>query len=787
MLKVILNSIGKKKYFFKIKYNFLFFNKKNLFTQNKSENNVNSIYRKENEIILHKSYLLKDSKINDIINILNLYIKLKNENIELLKNVSINLLMNKEKLRYGDIIILLKKFSIIKCKNYYLFCYFKDALIDNLHLLKYDELIDVYFSFTNLNYFHYNFYLLIEKKLFHNFNLIDLKKLILLIQCFNKKKIITKNYLTILLYSISKNINKFNIFQLSVIFSFFKNFKINNSILINSLIHNFNQNVNINDSTKCLSLFYNFLSYINKKCKKNYMYFEKEKELIGVIKQFKLKFEKEEMKYEDELHEIEENEEINNEYNKKEMKLDIDKMNYEENSEKKKKIGEYIKKNISLLENNILLKNEQLQKLKEQTHLLKKNSYNFNLMYSIKNTLKNIEIITKKNIKFMSVQSLCLISSALSNIDKNKLILEKIAEEVGKQSTKLTPLLISFLLLSFSKANHKHGSLIYYSLQFFYKYYKFFNINEVGILCKSLQNFSIKENEFINILNEFILSNQDIYNNIHKEKKIQDNMENLNYDNNNNCSNNHNMEKLFYEIEKSIEKNIEFMNYEDQFKNLKRIHKDEDKKHNDNHNKKNNYDKKYNEFVNFSYIDYENIKKNNYYPNNLYNIKMNNSIYINNIIYILEYYSFNLIRIDKILDIFCDIFIKSDLNYILYSRIFYSFYLLQYQNKKIYELIESFNNYQPLYQAMYKEKHMMKILESLIYYYENKNENKMSDIHFYVLSKSSFSFIFNFSKYFLTFLFIKNNNHVFHKFLLSIKDITLIKDYIFLHKPNNLY
>ncbi|CRG85379.1 conserved Plasmodium protein, unknown function [Plasmodium relictum] len=786
MLKVTLNSFGKKKYFFKNKHNFLFFNNKNLLTHSRTESDINSTYRKENEIILHKSYLLKDSKINDIINILNLYIRLKNENIELLKNVSINLLMNKEKLRYNDIVIILKKFSVIKCKNYYLFCYFKDALIDNLHLLSCNELIDVYFSFTNLNYFHYNFYLLIEKKLFHNFNLIDLKKLIFLIQCFNKKKIISKNYLTILLYSISKNINKFNTFQLSVIFSFFKNFNINNSILINSLIHNFNQNVNLNDSPKYLSLFYNFLSYVNKKCKNNYQYFKKEKELIGVIKQFKLKFEEEKIKYEDKLHKIEENQEITNEYNKEEMKIDKEKMNYEEESKKKKKeiIDKYLKKNISLLENNILFKGDELQQLKEQTHLLKKDSYNFNLMYSIKNALKNIEIITKKKIKHMSVQSLCLISSALSNIDKNKLILEKIAEEVGKQSTKLTPLLVSFLLLSFSKSNHKHGSLIYYSLQFFYKYHKFFNINEVGILCKGLQNFSIKENEFICILNEVILNNLGAYNNIYKEKK-KCTTDSLNYNSNKYLSD-YNIEKLFYDIEKNIEKNIECMSYEDQFKNLKKVHKDEDKEYNDN-NKNNSYDKKYSEFVNFSYIDYENIKKNNYYPNNLYNIKIDNSIYINNIIYILEYYSFNLIRINKILDIFCDIFIKSDLNYILYSRIFYSFYLLQYQDKKIYELIENFNNNQSLYQVMYKEKHMMKIIESLIYFYENKKENKMVDIYFYVLPKSSFSFIFNFSKYFLTFLFIKNNNHVFHKFLLTIKDISLGKEYIFLHKPNNLY
>ncbi|SBS86625.1 conserved Plasmodium protein, unknown function [Plasmodium malariae] len=779
---------------------------------------------KEVGIILHKPwYIVNYCKVNELINILNLYIKLKNDNIELLKNISMNLLMNKEKLRYSDIIILLKKFSIIKCKNYYLFCYFKDVLMDNLHLLTCDNLIDVYFSFTRLNYFHYNFFLLIEKQLFHNFQNLDLKKVVYLIQCFNKKKIISKNYLTILLYSISKNVNNFNTFQLSVIFSFFKNFNINNSLLINSLIHNFNQNVNLTDEPKHVAVFYNFLSYVSKKCKKSYQYYEKERELIGKIKKFKLYYDEDDnmcgdkpSKQQERLEQSSTTSAIAIEKEILRKDGDIEEYNHGERKlkekEKKKSIEcEIIKKKILHFEHKYLVKNDELDELKEQTSSLKENCYNFSLIYSVKNALKNIEMITKKKIKYMPIESLCIISSASSNIDKNKILLEKIAEEVGKQSTKLTPQLVSFLLLSFSKASHKHGSLIYYSLQFFYKYHNFFNFNQVGLLCKGLVNFSIKENEFVSMLNEFILKNRYICTNVCNEGETWNNRkdggengysdknEYLNYDRNNTTHGEKDIEKLFYEIEKNIHKKVDNVgrrNYEDQFMNLKRVYMEkevgENNKFYDNDSKKdcNNYDNvMYTKFVNFSFIDYENIKKNNYYANNLYNIKIDTPIYINNIIYILEYYAFNLVSINEILNFFCDIFLKGNLSYILYSRIFYSFYLLQYGEEKVYKLINKFNNYQPLYQVMYKEKHIMRLMQSLIYFYENrKMENGISDIYFFILPKNYFSFIFNFSKYVLTFLFIKNNSYVLHKFLVHIKHMSMWKtDCIFLHKPNNLY
>ncbi|GAW81573.1 hypothetical protein, conserved [Plasmodium gonderi] len=745
---------------------------------------------------------------NDLIKVLNVYIKYKNDNVELLRNISINLLMNKEKLRYKDIVILLKQFSIIKCKNYFLFCYFKDVLSENIHILGCDALVDVYFAFTNLNYFHYNFFFLIEKRIFHNFHLLNLKKLVCLIQCFNKKKIITKNYLTILLYSISKNINQFNTFQLSVLFAFFKNFNINNNILINSLIHNFNEHVNVHDDSKNVAIFYNFLSYVSKKCHKNYHYFVKEKELIGLIKNFNFDYD-EEWEVGIDQKEEEDDENVNRQIVETEQKykppLGGETCMETNNS------GEILKVKLSNLENNFLYKSKELETLREKTNALKQNSYNVSLVYSIKNALKSVEEVTKKKLKNMPIESLCLISSSIVNIDKNKFLLEKIAEEVGKQSTKLTPSLVSCLLLSFSKANHKHGSLIYYSLQFFYKYYNFFSVNEVGLLCKALNNFSLKENEFVDVLNVFILSNltegigeaavvsrndageeaAEVSRNDDYSSKQTDMGYYLNYNAEEGPAGGRDMEKLFLEIERSIDKSIERRNYEDEFINLRNAHMEDEKGKKESKRKGEGYENKmkYKNFVNLSFIDYENIKKNNYYVNNLYNIKMSNSMYINNIIYILEYYAFNLVNITEILNLFCDIFLKRNINYILYSRIFYAFHMLQYRENKIYELINKFNNSQPVCQVMYKERHMMKLLESLIYFYESKSEDtKMEDIYFYVLSKSYFSFIFNFSKYILTFLFVKNNNYVLHKFLVDIRDISLGRgDYIYLHKPKRLY
>ncbi|CAD2096277.1 conserved Plasmodium protein, unknown function [Plasmodium vinckei brucechwatti] len=753
----------------------------------------------ENRIILHKSnYILNGCKINELVSILNLYIKLKSDNVELLKNISINLLMNKEKLRYHDIIIFIKKFSIIKCKNYFLFCYFKDVLMENIHLINYDDLIDIYFSYTNLNYFHYNFFLLLEKKIFHNFHLLDIKKLVCLIQCFKKKRIISKSYLTILLYGISKNINNFNTFQLSVVFGFFKSFNLNNNVLLNSLIHHFNQHINLNDDPKTVALFYNFLSYVHTKCKTNCQHFEKEKSLVNFIKTFKLCYEENDLNYEHVCNNKElECIGLNNDENKNEI-AQISKENIVSEAKGIQTTDHIIRSKILELENKYLSKNDELENLKEQTNSLKMNSYNVSLLYSTKNALKNIEIISKKKIKNMSVDSLCLVSLSLSKISTtSKVFLEKIAEEVGKQSNKLTPLLVSSLLLSFSKANHRHGSLIYYSLKFFYKYYNFFNINQVGFLCKGLYNFSIKENEFIDVLNEFVLNNLQNCNHLCTDKASYDentlsgiHKEYLNYnDNALSTLRNKELSKLFHIVETNIDKNIEWRNYEDQFLNLKRVYnendKKDDKKNADNH--KNEVDSN---FLKFSYIDYENIKNKKYCTNSLYNIKMSSIVYINNIIYILEYYAFNLVSISNILESFCDIFLKSNLNYILYTRIFHSFYLLKYKGEKVYELIEKFNEYQPLQQNMYKEKHTQQLLQSLLYYYENNDEkvNKIGDIYFYILSKKYFSFIFNFSKYILTFLFIKNNNYVLHKFLINIKDIPLNReDYIFLHRPINLY
>ncbi|VWU49727.1 conserved protein, unknown function [Hepatocystis sp. ex Piliocolobus tephrosceles] len=884
------NFVRKKRHLLKNAKCFIFFNKTNIVTTNtinKKNNNLhweknnslhsknnslhsknnslhlenNSLHSKNNnlrvearkkeeddKLILHKSsYIINSCKINEIINILNLCIKLKNSDNELLKNISLNLLMNKENLRYTDITVLVKKFSIIKCKNYFLFCYFKDVLLDNIHLLSYDELIDVYFSFTNLNYFHYNFFFLIEKKIFHNFHKLDLKKLIYLVQCFNKKKIITKNCLTILLYSISKNINDLNTFQLSVVFRFFKNFNINNSILINSLIHNFKQNISSNEDVKNIPLFYNFLSYVYTKCKKNHTYYEKQKELIKLLKQFRLFDEEQykEMIHEKGSHSTEEEnsnvfffnvsdanrEKILKEKTSLIVKTEMDSIDRDSGNDN----NNDIKSKLIRFENSCLYKNVELEKLKEQSNVLKKDGFNLNLIYSINSICKNMEMITKKQLKHMSIEYLCLLSHCISNINKNKFLLEKIAEEVGKQSTKLTPSLISFLLLSFSKSNHKHGSLIYYSLQFFYKYSNFFSINDVGLLCKGLYNFAIKEHELINVLNEYILGNIDTFYacNVYEQGgKVRDSCSGSGSSSDEKCENYSNTKCLNFfdsssnkeqianaydKIEKKIDKNMERLNYEDTFVNANRIYIDKENEYNKKNNRdsKNNVTSYYNNYMNFSYIDYESIKNNMYSTNNLYNIKINKSIYINNIIYILEYYAFNMVNVNTILDCFCTIFLKSSLNYILYSRIFHSFYLLQYKKKQVYELIRKFNKYQPLNQVMYKEKHVINLLQSLLYFYESDKEkldqmdssisatvsgeassnvsssnnygDNNFDIYFYVLPKNYLSFLFNFPQYYLTFLFIKNNNYVLSDFLTNIRDISLDQtEYVYLHKPQNL-
>ncbi|SOV24717.1 conserved Plasmodium protein, unknown function [Plasmodium sp. DRC-Itaito] len=772
-------------------------------------NSVNSCNNNENRknMILYKSFsLLQNCNIRETIDILNIYIKLKNENIEFLKNICLNLLMNKEKIRHMEILILLKKFSVIKCKDYYLFCYFKEILIDNMHILNFEELIDIYFCYTNLNYFDYNFFFLIEKRIFHNFHKIDVKRLIMLIQCFNKKRIISRNYMTILLYSISKNMNNMNIFQLCVLFSFFKKFHINNNILISTLIHRFNCQVTINEASKYISIYYNFLSYVKRKCIQNYKMLEGNKELLNMIQSANEIFiNKEDIVYADVV------KNLNNKLND-----DNDRMNNIYNNSDNNVL--LYSKELKQIENKYLAESYELDKIREKTNYIKYNSYNMNMLYTIQNTLKNIEMITRKHIKHMNVMSLCLLSSSLSHINNNnnnnKYMLEQIAESLGKNSTKLCPSLVSSFLLSYSKCGHKHGPLIYYSLEFFYKYYKFFDMNDIGLFCKALHLFCIKENEFIDKLNDYMIN----------ERNTNNNISNMIYDNNSNNNDNDHMvsmqkyyknaedgdqnvtsddiNNLCYHIQKKLDNDMSKLNYEESndysHKDILNDKNKERKKIIDNKKIISNYNKmKDHNYVNFSYIDYENIKKKNYYKNNLYNINNNNGskyIYINNIVYILEYYAFVLVNNINILKDICNIFIKSELNYILYSRILYAFYILQFNDNIIYKLIDKFILHQPLYELMYKEKHMCKILEALKYYYDNKcenksqNQNEMDGIYFYVLPKKTFSFIFNFSKYFLTYIFLKKNEKILNSYIYHIKSLPSYNDQcIYLHVSSNLF
>ncbi|SOV81605.1 conserved Plasmodium protein, unknown function [Plasmodium sp. gorilla clade G3] len=766
----------------------------NLGFYNNSVNSYNNEKRKD--LILHKSFsLLQNCNVKETIDILNIYIKLKNENIEFLKNICLNLLMNKEKIRHMEVLILLKKFSVIKCKDYYLFSYFKQILIDNMHVLNFEELVDIYFCYTNLNYFDYNFFFLIEKKIFYNFHKIDIKRLIMLIQCFNKKRIISRNYMTILLYSISKNMNNMNIFQLCVIFSFFKKFHINNTILISTLIHRFNCQVTINEGPKYISMFYNFLSYVKRKCVENYKILEGNKELLNMIENGNEIFINKE-----DFGSTHEEKILNNELNEENYRMN----NVYDNSHKNLLL---FSKELKEIENKYLPQFDELNKIREKTNYIKYNSYNMNILYTIQNTLKNMEMITRKHIKNMNVMSLCLLSSSLSHINKNKYMLEQIAESIGKNSTKLCPSLVSSFLLSYSKCGHKHGPLIYYSLDFFYKYYKFFDMNDTGLFCKALQLFCIKENEFIDTLNEYMINENNINNNI--SNIIYDNISSDNHDmisinnyyNNDkhggkDIATNDNINILCYHIKKKLDNDMSKLNYEDSndyfHKDLLNENNKEKKKTIENKNIINSYNKmKDHKYVNFSYIDYENIKKKNYYKNNLYNINNNigsKYIYINNIVYILEYYAFLLVKNINILKDLCNIFINLELNYILYSRIFYAFYILQFNDNIIYKLIRKFTLHEPLYEGMYKEKHIFKIIEALKYYDDNKNENEINDIYFYILPKKTFSFIFNFSKYFLTYIFLRKNERFLKSYMYPIKSLPFYNDeYIYIHVSSNLF
>ncbi|EUT80399.1 hypothetical protein PFAG_05040 [Plasmodium falciparum Santa Lucia] len=749
---------------------------------------------KRKDLILHKSFsLLQNCNVKETIDILNIYIKLKNENIEFLKNICLNLLMNKEKIRHMEVLILLKKFSVIKCKDYYLFCYFKQILMDNMHVLNFEELVDIYFCYTNLNYFDYNFFFLIEKRIFHNFHKIDIKRLIMLIQCFNKKRIISRNYMTILLYSISKNMNNMNIFQLCVLFSFFKKFHINNTILISTLIHRFNYQVTINEAPKYISMFHNFLSYVKRKCVENYKVIEENKELLHMIQNGNEIFiNKKNVGYEN-GQQI-----LNNKLKEENNTMD----NVHDDSPTNLVL---FSKELKEIENNkYVVQCDELDKIREKTNDIKYNRYNMNILYIIQNSVKNIEMITRKHIKNMNVMSLCLLSCSISHINKNKYMLEQIAESLGKNSTKLCPSLVSSFLLSFSKCGHKHGPLIYYSLDFFYKYYNFFDMNNIGLFCKALHLFCIKENEFIDKLNNYMINNKNTNNNI--SNIIYDNMSDENHDVvsiNNYIKKDDHVEKsigsdginnLCYYIMKKLDNDMSKLYYED---SNDYCHKDllnnEKEKNVDKKKIINNYNKiKDHKYVNFSYIDYENIKRKNYYKNNLYNINNNigskYNIYINNIVYILEYYAFLLVNNINILKLLCNIFINSELNYILYSRIFYAFYILQFNDNIIYKLIHKFILHQPLYEVMYKEKHIIKIIEALKYYDDNKKEDKNSDIYFYVLPKKTFSFIFNFSKYFLTYIFLRKNENFLKSYLYPIKTLPFYNDEsIYIHVSCNLF
>ncbi|ETW27670.1 hypothetical protein PFFCH_04953 [Plasmodium falciparum FCH/4] len=518
---------------------------------------------KRKDLILHKSFsLLQNCNVKETIDILNIYIKLKNENIEFLKNICLNLLMNKEKIRHMEVLILLKKFSVIKCKDYYLFCYFKQILMDNMHVLNFEELVDIYFCYTNLNYFDYNFFFLIEKRIFHNFHKIDIKRLIMLIQCFNKKRIISRNYMTILLYSISKNMNNMNIFQLCVLFSFFKKFHINNTILISTLIHRFNYQVTINEAPKYISMFHNFLSYVKRKCVENYKVIEENKELLHMIQNGNEIFiNKKNVGYEN-GQQI-----LNNKLKEENNTMD----NVHDDSPTNLVL---FSKELKEIENNkYVVQCDELDKIREKTNDIKYNRYNMNILYIIQNSVKNIEMITRKHIKNMNVMSLCLLSCSISHINKNKYMLEQIAESLGKNSTKLCPSLVSSFLLSFSKCGHKHGPLIYYSLDFFYKYYNFFDMNNIGLFCKALHLFCIKENEFIDKLNNYMINNKNTNNNI--SNIIYDNMSDENHDVvsiNNYIKNDDHVEKsigsdginnLCYYIMKKLDNDMSKLYYED--------------------------------------------------------------------------------------------------------------------------------------------------------------------------------------------------------------------------------
>ncbi|KOB87891.1 hypothetical protein PFDG_04337 [Plasmodium falciparum Dd2] len=486
--------------------------------------------------------------------------------------------------------------------------------------------------------------------------------------------------MTILLYSISKNMNNMNIFQLCVLFSFFKKFHINNTILISTLIHRFNYQVTINEAPKYISMFHNFLSYVKRKCVENYKVIEENKELLHMIQNGNEIFiNKKNVGYEN-GQQI-----LNNKLKEENNTMD----NVHDDSPTNLVL---FSKELKEIENNkYVVQCDELDKIREKTNDIKYNRYNMNILYIIQNSVKNIEMITRKHIKNMNVMSLCLLSCSISHINKNKYMLEQIAESLGKNSTKLCPSLVSSFLLSFNNDMSK----LYYE----------------------------DSNDYCH---------KDLLNN---------------------------------EKEKNVDKKKIINNY-----NKIKDHK----------------------YVNFSYIDYENIKRKNYYKNNLYNINNNigskYNIYINNIVYILEYYAFLLVNNINILKLLCNIFINSELNYILYSRIFYAFYILQFNDNIIYKLIHKFILHQPLYEVMYKEKHIIKIIEALKYYDDNKKEDKNSDIYFYVLPKKTFSFIFNFSKYFLTYIFLRKNENFLKSYLYPIKTLPFYNDEsIYIHVSCNLF
>lgn len=201
--------------------------------------------------------------------------------------------------------------------------------------------------------------------------------------------------------------NNMNIFQLCVLFSFFKKFHINNTILISTLIHRFNYQVTINEAPKYISMFHNFLSYVKRKCVENYKVIEENKELLHMIQNGNEIFiNKKNVGYEN-GQQI-----LNNKLKEENNTMD----NVHDDSPTNLVL---FSKELKEIENNkYVVQCDELDKIREKTNDIKYNRYNMNILYIIQNSVKNIEMITRKHIKNMNVMSLCLLSCSISHINK---------------------------------------------------------------------------------------------------------------------------------------------------------------------------------------------------------------------------------------------------------------------------------------------------------------------------------------------------------------------------------